>query len=75
MTCASAEAGVADRATFDVCDAAAIPALVYDLVCTFDALHDYGDPIAAARRVRESLVAGGSWMIVSRARETRSRTT
>lgn len=61
---AAAEAGVGERITFEVADAAAIPALGYDLVCTFDALHDYGDPLAAARRVRESLVPGGSWMIV-----------
>ncbi|WP_046469164.1 class I SAM-dependent methyltransferase [Allosalinactinospora lopnorensis] len=61
---AADDAGVADRVTFETRDAADIPALGYDLVCTFDALHDYGDPFAAARRVRESLVPGGSWMIV-----------
>jgi 2-polyprenyl-3-methyl-5-hydroxy-6-metoxy-1,4-benzoquinol methylase len=58
------EAGVSDRVSFEVCDAAEIPALGYDLVCTFDALHDYGHPEAAARRVRECLLPGGSWMIV-----------
>jgi 2-polyprenyl-3-methyl-5-hydroxy-6-metoxy-1,4-benzoquinol methylase len=60
----AAAAGVGDRVSFEVCDAAEIPALGYDLVCTFDALHDYGHPEAAARRVRESLLPGGSWMIV-----------
>jgi SAM-dependent methyltransferase len=60
----AADAGVADRVHFEVCDAAEIPALGYDLVCTFDALHDYGQPDRAARRVRECLEPGGSWMIV-----------
>lgn len=61
---AAAEAGVADRVHFEVCDATEFPALGYDLICTFDALHDYGRPVAAARRVRECLVPGSSWMIV-----------
>lgn len=61
---AAIEAGVSDRASFEVSDATDFPALGFDLVCTFDALHDYGQPLAAARRVRETLVPGGSWMIV-----------
>jgi hypothetical protein len=36
----------------------------YDLVTTFDALHDMGDPIGAARHVYESLADDGTWMIV-----------
>ncbi|GAA1548376.1 class I SAM-dependent methyltransferase [Kribbella lupini] len=36
----------------------------YDLVTTFDALHDMGDPVGAARRVRESLAPDGTWMVV-----------
>jgi SAM-dependent methyltransferase len=36
----------------------------YDLVATFDALHDMGDPRGAARRVREALKPDGTWMIV-----------
>ena len=30
----------------------------------FDCLHDMGDPAGAASHVRESLAAGGTWMIV-----------
>jgi hypothetical protein len=30
----------------------------------FDCLHDMGDPAGAARHVRESLTADGTWMIV-----------
>ena len=36
----------------------------YDLVTTFDAIHDMGDPLGAARHVRESLATDGTWMIV-----------
>jgi hypothetical protein len=30
----------------------------------FDCLHELGDPAGAARRVRETLAADGTWMIV-----------
>jgi hypothetical protein len=33
-------------------------------VCVFDALHDMGDPVGAARHVREQLAPDGTWMIV-----------
>jgi hypothetical protein len=33
-------------------------------VTTFDALHDMGDPVGAAKRVRESLKPDGTWMVV-----------
>ena len=36
----------------------------YDLVTMFDCLHDMGDPVGAARHVRETLAADGTWMIV-----------
>jgi SAM-dependent methyltransferase len=36
----------------------------YDFVTVFDALHDMGDPAAAARHVRDTLAPGGTWMIV-----------
>jgi hypothetical protein len=36
----------------------------YDLVTTFDCLHDMGDPLAAARHIRSALAENGSWMIV-----------
>ena len=40
------------------------PASGYDLVTMFDCLHDMGDPVGAARHVRESLAPDGTWMIV-----------
>ena len=36
----------------------------YDLVTTFDCLHDMGDPVGAARRVREALAPDGTWLLV-----------
>ncbi len=36
----------------------------YDLVTTFDSLHDMGDPLGAARNIRRQLHADGTWMIV-----------
>jgi SAM-dependent methyltransferase len=58
------EAGVADRVSFEVAQAAGHPGSGYDLVTTFDCLHDMGDPVGAARQVRELLTADGTWMIV-----------
>ena len=41
-----------------------IRATGYDLVTMFDCLHDMGDPVGAARHVREALAPDGTWMIV-----------
>jgi SAM-dependent methyltransferase len=61
---AAEEAGVADRTTFEVASADAIPGGPYDLVCFFDCLHDMGDPAGASRRAAEVLAEGGSALIV-----------
>jgi len=60
----AAEAGVSDRVTFEVADSGAFPGTAYDLVTMFDALHDMGDPVGAARHVHEVLTDDGTWMIV-----------
>ncbi|WP_114905738.1 class I SAM-dependent methyltransferase [Ornithinimicrobium murale] len=60
----AAEAGVADRASFQVASGAAHPGTGYDLVTMFDCLHDMGDPVGAARHVKEILAPDGTWMIV-----------
>jgi SAM-dependent methyltransferase len=57
-------AGVTGRVRFDVATADAFPGTGYDLVTTFDALHDMGDPVGAAAHVNRSLAADGTWMIV-----------
>ena len=36
----------------------------FDLVTCFDCLHDMGDPVTAAQRIRKALRPGGTWMIV-----------
>ena len=58
------DAGVDGRVTFDAVPAAAYPGRDYDLVTMFDCLHDMGDPVGAARHVRQSLADDGTWMIV-----------
>ncbi len=60
----AASAAVSRRVRFVVAPATSYPGRDYDLVTMFDCLHDMGDPVGAARHVRESLAADGSWMIV-----------
>jgi len=57
-------AGVAGRVRFDVSSAVDYPNRGYGLVCFFDALHDMGDPVAAARHARSTLTADGTVMLV-----------
>lgn len=58
------EAGLSDRVAFAVADAAGFPGDGLGLVTTFDCLHDMGDPLAAARHIRDALAPDGAWMIV-----------
>ncbi|MFF4399757.1 class I SAM-dependent methyltransferase [Streptomyces sp. NPDC001480] len=60
----AAEAGVDDRVTFEVATAQTFAGTDYDLVTMFDCLHDMGDPLGAARRVREALAEDGTWLLV-----------
>ncbi|MFG1686389.1 class I SAM-dependent methyltransferase [Nonomuraea sp. NPDC049269] len=60
----AAEAGVADRVDFEVATAHTFTGTDYDLVTMFDCLHDMGDPLGAARRVREALAPEGAWLLV-----------
>jgi SAM-dependent methyltransferase len=60
----AADAGVADRVTFEVASAQTFGGGPYDLVTTFDAVHDMGDPLGAARHVRESLAPDGTWLVI-----------
>ncbi len=61
---AAVQAGVDKRARFDVATAREFPGIGYDLVCMFDCLHDMGDPVGAARRVRQSLAPDGTLLLV-----------
>jgi SAM-dependent methyltransferase len=57
-------AGVADRVRFEVAPATGFSGTGFDLVTMFDCLHDMGDPVGAARHVKETLATDGTWMIV-----------
>ena len=57
-------AGVSDRVRFEVTASTAFTGSGYDLVTTFDALHDMGDPVGAADHVRHALAADGTWLVV-----------
>jgi SAM-dependent methyltransferase len=57
-------AGVADRVRFETAPADGFSGSGYELVTMFDCLHDMGDPVGAARHVRETIAPDGVWMIV-----------
>lgn len=59
----AAEAGITN-VTFEVCEAKNVSANNYDLACIFDALHDMGDPVGAAARIKEVLKPDGTFMVV-----------
>ena len=61
---AASEAGVSDRATFEVAKAKNYPGSDYDFVTFFDCLHDMGDPVGASAHVLKSLKVDGTWMLV-----------
>ena len=65
---AAEEAGVSDRVEFAVARAQDFPEApdggAYDMAAIFDALHDMGDPVGAARHIRSRLAADGTWLLV-----------
>lgn len=60
----AAEAGVAERVSFECAGANAYREKGVDLICFFDALHDMGHPDAAARHALGALAPGGTVMLV-----------
>ena len=60
----TADAGLAAQVRFEVASAQTFDGGPYDLVTTFDSLHDMGDPLGAARHIREMLAPDGTWMVV-----------
>ena len=60
----AADAGVADRVSFETASAQTFTGTGYDLVATFDCLHDMGDPAGAARHIRQAIAPDGTWLIV-----------
>jgi SAM-dependent methyltransferase len=60
----AADAGVGERAGFEVAAATGFSGAGYELVTMFDCLHDMGDPEGAARHVRKVIDPDGTWMVV-----------
>jgi SAM-dependent methyltransferase len=61
---AAVQAGVHQRTRFDVAPAKGLAGQGYDLVCLFDALHDMGDPVGAARSIRQAMAPDGTLLLV-----------
>ena len=61
---AAAAGGLDKRVRFQVATAAELPGVGYDLVCLFDCLHDMGDPVGAARSIRQALAPDGTLLLV-----------
>ncbi|MBX7459316.1 methyltransferase domain-containing protein [Qipengyuania sp. 1NDH17] len=57
------DAGV-ENVKFDVARAQDYKGSDFDFACIFDALHDMGDPVGAARHIRETLKEDGTLMLV-----------
>jgi SAM-dependent methyltransferase len=60
----AAEAGLADRVTFEVARADDYRGGGFGLICFFDCLHDLGDPLGAARHAAAMLAPGGTVLLV-----------
>ncbi|HEY7260260.1 MAG TPA: class I SAM-dependent methyltransferase [Trebonia sp.] len=58
------EAGMADRIALEVAGAQTFTGSDYDLVATFDCLHDMGDPVGAARHILHRLAPDGTLLVV-----------
>jgi ubiquinone/menaquinone biosynthesis C-methylase UbiE len=59
-----ARAAGVSNVSFEVARAQDYPGEGYDFACIFDALHDMGDPVGAARHIRGTLKEGGTFMLV-----------
>lgn len=57
------EAGLTN-VSFEVATAQDFPGDGFDFACIFDALHDMGDPVGAARHIREAMKPDGTFMVV-----------
>jgi SAM-dependent methyltransferase len=60
----AAREGLGSRVKFEVAKAKDFPGKDYDFVTVFDCLHDMGDPVGAAKHVRQVIAKDGTWMIV-----------
>lgn len=60
----AAAAGVADRVRFEALDASRGLPDRYDLITTFDVVHDAVDPTGLMRSIREGLADGGTYVLL-----------
>ncbi len=61
---AAKEAGLGDRAIFEVADSTNYPGGSYDLIAFFDCFHDLPDPVSTARHTHQALSPQGTVLIV-----------
>jgi len=59
-----AEEASATNVRFEIAPAASFNSAPYDLITTFDCLHDMGDPVGASAHILNSLKPDGTWLIV-----------
>jgi ubiquinone/menaquinone biosynthesis C-methylase UbiE len=57
-------AGVADRVTFTVADGAELPEGRFDLISTFDVVHDSVDPVGLMTCIRQALREDGTYLML-----------
>ncbi|WP_017580922.1 class I SAM-dependent methyltransferase [Nocardiopsis valliformis] len=58
----ASQAGLSDRVAFEVAGAEDFTGEGFDLVCVFNALHEWGDPVTAAGHILDALAPDGTWM-------------
>ena len=58
------EAGVDERAVFELVSAKDYETRGFGLICFFDALHDMGDPVGVLRHAADALTADGTVLLV-----------
>ena len=56
--------GVADRVTFTVGDGAELPEHRFDLISTFDVVHDSVDPVGLMSAIRQALREDGTYLML-----------
>jgi SAM-dependent methyltransferase len=61
---AAAREGLSGRVRFEVASVDALAPAAYDLVTSFESLHEVVDPVEAARRIRAALRSEGAWLLV-----------
>jgi len=59
---AAADAGVSDRVRYDVLDAATGLPEAFDVITTFDVVHDSADPLSLLRSIRDALHPDGRYL-------------